>query len=59
MLTGGVIGFYGEGEAATGIYRSVAWRQDNQVYRVNARIPKSEVLSIARSMATQQPILVR
>jgi len=59
ILTDGVPGFYGEGEAASGIYRGVTWRQDNQVYQVNGRIPRSDVLSIARSMATQQPIFVR
>jgi len=59
MLTEGVLGFYGEGEAASGIYRGVTWKQDNQVYRVNGRIPRSDVLAIARSMATQKPILVR
>lgn len=59
MLTEGVLGFYGEGEAASGIYRGVTWKQDNQVYQVNGRIPRSDVLAIARSMATQQPILVR
>ena len=59
MLAEGVLGFYDEGEAASGVYRGVTWIQDNQVYQINGRIPRSDVLSIARSMATEQPILVR
>lgn len=55
-LRSGIRGFYTSGQAATGVYHSVIWQQDNQIYRVTGRIGRSAVIDIALSMANQAPI---
>jgi len=58
-LAPGVYGYYSFGDAANGNYQHVEWRQDNQTYEVNGRMQKSEIVQMAKSMATAKPILLR
>jgi len=58
-LAPSVYGYYSFGAAANGNYHHVKWRQDNQTYEVNGRMQKSEIVQMAKSMATAKPILLR
>ena len=59
QLANGVRGIYGQDTGATGTYGSLTWKQDNMIYNVNGRLAKDEVVALARSMATQRPIVIR